>query len=86
MNPIDILGYVATALLAIAFIPQTVKVWQTKSVEDISALTFSIVLMATILWMTYGWIKQDWPLVAVNIIMFGTQGSILLCKFKYQKK
>jgi len=85
MNPVDILGYTATALLAIAFVPQALKVWQTKSVDDISTPTFTMVVISSILWITYGFLKSDMPLILVNVILFFTQGSVLICKLKYGK-
>jgi MtN3 and saliva related transmembrane protein len=82
---IDIIGYIATGILAIAFIPQSIRIWQTKSVKDISLMTFSMVFMSTILWMYYAYAKQDWPILVVNGVLFFTQGSILLCKVMYGK-
>lgn len=83
---IDLIGYIATGLLAIAFVPQAAKVWKTKSVKDISITTFSLALSATILWVYYAYIKQEWPVLVVNALLFFNHGSILLCKILYDKK
>ena len=83
---IDLIGYIATGMLSIAFIPQAVHIWRSKSVKDISLPTFVLVLASTLLWMYYAYVKQDWPILTVNGILFFTQGSILVCKLMYGKQ
>ena len=80
-----IIGYSATILICVAFIPQAFKVWQSKSVQDISIPTFTLVFLATLLWMWYAFIRGDKPLLLTNVILLITQGSILLCAVIYKK-
>lgn len=86
MNHVEIIGYLATAILGLAFLPQAIQVWQTKSVDDISIVTFSMLMVATAMWVYYGWMKQDWPILTVQILLFFNQGAILLCKVLYGKR
>ena len=86
MNFESLIGYAATILISIAFLPQVYKVWKTKSVEDISLPTFILLMGSTALWMTYAGMRSDIPLLITNIILGINQGSILLCKILYGKK
>ncbi|MEP7320217.1 MAG: PQ-loop domain-containing transporter [Panacibacter sp.] len=38
MAPIEILGLVAGTITSITFLPQVVKIWQTKSAKDLSIM------------------------------------------------
>ncbi|MBN2675670.1 MAG: hypothetical protein JXR30_00260 [Alphaproteobacteria bacterium] len=42
---IEILGYIAGAFAVSIFLPQTIKMIQTKSVEDLSLLTLLITIV-----------------------------------------
>ena len=86
MNPVDLIGYLATAILAYAYIPQAILVWRTKEVRDISLQTFSILSANSVLWIIYGYLKQDYPIMLVNVLLILVQASIVVCKLKYDKK
>ena len=86
MNYVDVIGYVATALIMIGFLPQAWQVWKTKSVEDVSLSTYAILMAGAVAWFTYGVLKGDGPIMVTNATLFVVQGSIVVCKLKYGKK
>jgi MtN3 and saliva related transmembrane protein len=86
MNLTDLIGYTASFLIMIAFLPQAYQVWKTKSVEDVSFLTYSILMLGAVSWITYGILREDWPIIITNVTLFVVQGSIMICKLKYGKK
>ena len=67
-------------------LPQAYQVWTTKSVEDVSLLTYTILMFGSTSWTTYGLLKDDWPIIITNVTLFVVQGSIIVCKLKYGKK
>ncbi len=85
MNHIEIIGYIATALIMVAFLPQAWQVWRTKSVEDISLPTYAILICGAVAWTTYGYLRGDNPIILTNVVLFVVQGSIVYCKLKYGK-
>ena len=85
MNPVDLIGYFATAILAYAYVPQAIQVWRTKQVRDISLQTFIILASTSVLWIVYGYLKQDYPIMLVNVLLILVQASIVMCKLKYDK-
>ena len=66
MNYIDILGFIAGICVTISVIPQIIKVIKTKRVKDISLLTFSLLTFGIALWVIYGVLKKDIPIIIAN--------------------
>jgi len=66
MNFIDIIGLFAGMCVTISVIPQIIKVWRTKKVKTISLLTFSILTFGIMIWVIYGILKNDWPIIITN--------------------
>lgn len=79
----EIIGFVATTLSVLAFIPQAVKSWKTKSTKDISLGMYSIFTTSQILWFTYGILIVSWPLIIANVIIFSLSLTVLLHKLKF---
>ena len=68
MDYIQILGYFAALLTTIANFPQTYKIIKTKSTKDISVMTYLILTIGCGLWLVYGILKSDIPLIIANAI------------------
>lgn len=86
MDSTEILGYVAMTTIMIAFLPQAYQVWKTKSVDDVSLSTYTLLILGAVLWGIYGFLKADNPIIYTNVTLVIVQSSILVCKFKYGKK
>jgi MtN3 and saliva related transmembrane protein len=67
----------------LAFAPQFVKVWRTRSTEDISLGMFLVLVLGVALWLLYGLLSGDGPLIASNAITLVLAGAILFMKLKY---
>ena len=78
------LGYFAGLLTTIAFIPQVVKVWTSKSTSDISLIMFVVFTFGVLLWLIYGVIINDHSLVVTNLVTFSLSLSILVAKILYK--
>jgi MtN3 and saliva related transmembrane protein len=85
MEPIAIkmLGFAAAACTTLAYAPQFIKVWRTRSTEDISLGMFLVMVLGLALWLAYGLLSGDAPLVAANAITMLLAGGILFMKLKY---
>ncbi|MGO4773209.1 SemiSWEET family sugar transporter [Flavobacterium sp. W22_SRS_FK3] len=68
MNFIDILGLLAGICVTISVVPQIIKVWKTKKVKQISLLTFSVLTFGIAMWIVYGILKNDFPIIITNSI------------------
>ena len=68
MNYIDIIGLFAGACITLSTIPQIIKVWKTKKVKEISLRMFSILTFGIAVWLVYGFLKNDLPIIITNSI------------------
>ena len=78
------LGYFAGLLTTIAFIPQVVKIWTSKSTSDISLIMFIVFTFGVFLWLIYGVIIDDYALIITNFVTFSLSLSILVAKILYK--
>ena len=62
----EILGLVAGIFTTAAVVPQLWKAWKTKEVEDVSLKMFFVLVTGLALWLVYGIIKNDLPIIATN--------------------
>ncbi len=85
MEPVKILGLVAGALTTIAFIPQVVKTYQSRSAKDLSLGMFLIFCTGTMCWLSYGILIENLPIIAANTITLALCFLLLFFKFKYKE-
>ena len=78
------LGYIAGFLTTIAFLPQVIKVWKTKSTKDISLWMFLIFNLGVFLWLIYGILIKNYALIFANTITLILSLSILVAKILFK--
>jgi MtN3 and saliva related transmembrane protein len=81
-----ILGYAASFMTTTAFVPQAYKTWKTKSAKDISLAMFLMFIIGVVLWIIYGFLRNDLPLIFGNIITFSLATVILYYKLRENSK
>jgi MtN3 and saliva related transmembrane protein len=81
----EVVGYVAGFLTTFATVPQVVKSWRTRSVQDLSMHMLVLLAVGLILWFVYGWLRTDWPLVLANGFTLMLWGSLLWLKIRERK-
>ncbi len=84
-NP-DSFGAIAAILTTVAFFPQLVRTWQTKSADDVSYLMLVLFITGVLLWAIYGLKIHALPVVIANIITFLLNLSILILKLIFNSK
>jgi len=84
MVNIEIIGYMAGTLGIIAFLPQVIKSWKTKSTRDISLGMFILLILSVSLWITYGFFIKNIPVISTNIFIGAMILIILFFKLKYK--
>ncbi|MGD6851083.1 MAG: SemiSWEET family sugar transporter [Candidatus Bathyarchaeia archaeon] len=83
MELITMIGLVAAALSTISLLPQLIRVWKTKSGKDISTVMCGIMCTSVVLWLTYGVLGANMPLVSSNSVVFLQTIAIMTLKTKY---
>ena len=82
----DNIGFTAAFLTTIAFIPQLIKTWQSKSAEDVSLVMFLLFISGVFLWCVYGLEIHAIPVVIANVLTFLLACSILILKLIFENK
>lgn len=88
MNLIQILGLAAAVFTTAANIPQTIKVIKTRSTKSLSTATYAMLFVGMLLWVIYGVLREDIPIILANAIAGLLCGIILFMKLwaKYTQK
>ena len=80
-----IVGLLAATLTTTAFLPQMIKVWQTKSANDVSYAMLITFIIGVFLWLIYGILRQDIAVILANALTLIFNLAILWLKIKYEK-
>lgn len=80
----EIVGFIAATLTTLAYLPQVIKTWKSKSAADLSLGLFSILTTGVFLWLVYGIMIGNGPIIASNIITLLLTGSMLYFKLRYK--
>ena len=84
MELADIFGY-AGIVTGISFmLPQVLRTWKTKSVEDLSWAMLALFALNCIFWFLYGVFLGRFPLMFVNGIAFIIAATQIVLKYLYR--
>lgn len=68
MTTIEIVGFTASLLSVLNQFPQAIKVIQTKDTHSISLLMYCIVVVCISMWLAYGILLRNPPLIWANAL------------------
>lgn len=78
-----LIGLAAGFCTTVAFLPQAMKTWKTKSAKDLSLGMYSIFCTGIVLWLTYGILISDIPIILTNLASLLLAASILYFKLRF---
>lgn len=81
---IELLGFVAGALTAFAFLPQVVKTWRTRSSGDLSIAMLGAQCAGVSLWILYGVVIESVPVILSNAVTLTMCLVLLVFKVAHQ--
>jgi len=79
-----VLGLVAGTLTTLSFLPQLLKAWQSRSTHDISFGMLAWFSAGLVLWIVYGLIVADVPVIMANSVTLVFVGLIPVLKLRYR--
>lgn len=80
MDAAPIIGGLATLASVISFTPQAWKVIRTRDTSSISTAMYAVTVLGFTLWLAYGWLLGQWPLIVTNGICLLLSAFILTMK------
>jgi MtN3 and saliva related transmembrane protein len=81
-----IIGIAAGVSTAASMMPQAIKTIRTKKAENVSALMLIILIGGVILWIIYGCMKRDIPIICTNGFSLLINLTMLFLRWKYRDK
>ncbi|MBI3600284.1 MAG: SemiSWEET transporter [Nitrospinae bacterium] len=86
MNPnlINITGLLAATLTTISFLPQVIKILKTRHTKDISLLMYIGFTTGVLLWLIYGILLKELPIIIGNGITLIFVIIMLIFKIRYK--
>lgn len=83
---IGIIGIIAGILTTSSFIPQIIKILKTKKVRDLSLFMFVLFTAGIFLWLIYGILIEEAPIILANSTGLFFCGFILTAKLMFNNK
>ncbi|OBQ52901.1 SemiSWEET transporter [Tamlana sp. s12] len=71
------IGILASIFTTVAVLPQIIKAIRTGKVQDVSPWMYIILCLGVALWVVYGILKHDWPIITCNAISLIFNGIML---------
>jgi MtN3 and saliva related transmembrane protein len=66
MDITNLIGYVAATTGAVLMLPQTIKSWRSRRVDELSMGTIALYVLNCALWMVYGGLVHSGPILLAN--------------------
>ena len=85
MEGIAILGLAAGTITSITFVPQVIKIWQTRSAKDLSVAMLLLLLLGVSMWLTYGILVKDIAIIYTNSMVMAMGLVMLYFKWRFSK-
>lgn len=84
MDVLTLLGLLAGSLTTIAFVPQVIKIWRSKSAKDLSFSMLITFCLGVFLWLIYGLYLNSLPVILANAVTLLLSLVNLGLKVKYE--
>ena len=80
-----IIGTIAGILILSGWVPQIVKGYKTKKLNDVSAYLMILIFAGAVLWLIYGIALDDVYIMGVNVAAMVLTMIVLSMKLKYER-
>ena len=84
IDPVDSLGFCAGALTTASFLPQVLKSWSTRDLSGISLRMYGLFTAGVALWLLYGLLVGNRPIVLWNTVTLLLAGTVLALKLRHR--
>ena len=81
----NIVGIVAGICTAISLLPQLIKLIKTKKAEDLSLFYLIILFIGLSLWIWYGILRDDLPIIVTNSFSLMVNTVVIILGIRYKK-
>ncbi len=86
MSVANYVGAAAAICSMASFAPQAWKIIKTRDTEAISGKMYILTVAAFALWMSYGFMRDDWALILPNAVCLALASFVLTMKYLPRRK
>ena len=80
-----VIGTIAGILILSGWVPQIIKGYKSKKLDDVSAYLMILIFAGAVLWLIYGIALDDVYIMGVNIAAMVLTMIVLSMKLKYER-
>lgn len=82
---VKITGIAAGVMTAVSMLPQVIKIAREKKTEDVSLIMLFILIIGIALWIVYGFMREDMPIIFTNSFSLLVNITLIVLRIKYKK-
>ena len=82
----ELLGYIAAFCTTVAFVPQVVKTYKSKSAASLSLGMFLFFTGGLVLWLIYGIMINEYPIIVANVVTLILAVTLIYFKLRYKDR
>lgn len=79
----ELIGLIAALITSIGFLPQIIKGFKTKKLDDVSYFMPIVLAIGMTLWLIYGILIDSISIILANIFSISCSISLIILKKKY---
>jgi len=84
MDKTTLIGLVAGFLTTVAFVPQVIKIWKSRSANDVSLPAFAAFAVGVAGWIAFGVLKGEASIILWNVVTLVLAIAILVMKVRFR--
>lgn len=84
MSVATIIGLAAAVLSSLSMAPQVIKIFRTKKTDDLSLGAFGALASGLFLWLVYGILIREFPVIAGNAVGLAMVMYIVVIKIRHK--
>jgi MtN3 and saliva related transmembrane protein len=81
---VTFIGYAAGALTVLALVPQVVRSYRTRRVDDLSWGMTVLLVVSGILWLAYGVLASQRPVILTNVGVVILASALVVAKLRFR--
>jgi len=82
---LGIVGILAGVLILSGWVPQIIRGYKTKKLDDVSPYLMICIFAGALLWLVYGIAIDDIYIIGVNVAAMFLTMTVLIMKLKYER-
>jgi MtN3 and saliva related transmembrane protein len=83
MNTTQCIGIAAGVLTSVSMLPQLIKIIKERKAHDVSIVMLLVLMAGLAMWATYGFMREDWPIIVTNGFSFLLNSVVLFFRIKF---